>query len=187
MPANSYSPHVPVAREQIPLFEKRCQPILLSPILRRFLKDIEPLGHGLSWTSLEFLVKELLHLSFLLGIFHAFSVTSAVAPATIPSRVSLFSLVELRIVSCSMVSACLRAELSHVIAIELRERSPRQASQFQDKARHLNSASVGACRRPTLGLGPRSVSPHSCSLAVCAGSATSCRSLLDLAVSKRLL
>ena len=100
----------------------------------------------------------------------------------------MFSPVERRIVSSSMVSAYFRAEPVNVVAIELRERIPRHASQFQDKARPLaSSASIGAYRRPTLGLGTMSVSPHLCSLVVCAGSATSCRSLLESAVSKRLL
>ena len=45
--------------------------------------------------------------------------------------------------------------LSDGIAVELRERSLRQASPFRDTARHLaDSASIGACRRPTLGLDP---------------------------------
>ena len=42
--------------------------------------------------------------------------------------------------------------LSNRIGIELRETSPRQVFPIQDKTRHLaHTASVGACRRPTLG------------------------------------
>ena len=78
--------------------------------------------------------------------------------------------------------------LANGILIELRERSPRQASPFQDEARHLgDGTSTGAYRRPTLGLGPMGVSPHSCLLVVRAGPATRCCSLLDSAVTKRLL
>ena len=126
----------------------------------------------------------------------------------VPASVELVTTTLLRLCPSRVRGSCIASEHSPVasfgparwsqrtfllslldgIAIELRERSPRQASQFQDKARHLaSSASIGAYRRPTVGLGPMSVSPHSCSLVVCAGSATSCRSLLDLAVSKRLL
>ena len=110
-------------------------------------------------------------------------------PVTMPSRVSLSAPVESRIVSSSMVyQRTSDLSLSNVIAVELRERSPRQASQFRDKARHFaSSASIGAHRRPTRGTRSMIVSPHSCMLVVCAGSATSCRSLLDSAVSRRLL
>ena len=108
-------------------------------------------------------------------------------PATIPHERPCFHSLSVELYPVRWSQRAFEVSLSSVIAIELRERRPRQACHFQDKARHLaNSASIGACRRPTLGLGPMSVSPHSCSLAVCAGSATSCRSLLDSAVSKRL-
>ena len=40
-------------------------------VQHRLLKDVDPFGHGLSWTSLGSLVKELLHLSVLRDIFHA--------------------------------------------------------------------------------------------------------------------
>ena len=74
------------------------------------------------------------------------------------------------------------------IAIELREGSLRQASLSQDKARrHGDSASIGACRRPTLGRDPMNVFLHSCCCADCAGAATSCCTLLDAAVTMRLL
>ena len=75
--------------------------------------------------------------------------------------------------------------------------------------RHADSASIGARRRPRLGCDPMSVCPHSCCCAVCAGaatscctdcagaatgccadcagSATSCCTLVDAAVTKRLL
>ena len=51
-------------------------------------------------------------------------------PATIPSLVSLFSPVERRTLSSSMVSAYFRAEPAG-------RESPRQASLFRDEARHL--------------------------------------------------
>ena len=55
--------------------------------------------------------------------------------------------------------------LSDGIAIELRERLPRQDSPLRDKAQHLaDNAFIGACHRPTLGLGPISVCLHSCLL-----------------------
>ena len=51
------------------------------------------------------------------------------------------------------------------MAFDLRERSLRQASPFRDTTRHLaDSASIGACRRPTLGLDPMCACLHSCSL-----------------------
>ena len=78
--------------------------------------------------------------------------------------------------------------LSNGMVIELRDRSQRQAFPFQVKARHFAyGASIGACRRPMQGLGPMSGFPHSCLLAVYAGVASSCCSLLDAAVTKRLL
>ena len=55
--------------------------------------------------------------------------------------------------------------LSDGIAVELRERSLRQASPNRDRARrHASSASTGACRRPRLGLDTICACLQSCSL-----------------------
>ena len=65
MAANSYSPSAaPNTRScrssQTALFEKMPAQLLSSTFSQhRFHKDIDPFSHGLSWTSLEFLVKEL--------------------------------------------------------------------------------------------------------------------------------
>ena len=83
-------------------------------------------------------------------------------------------------------SAYFRAEPVKRDRIELRQSSPREASLFQDKARHVVvGASIGVCRRPTGTLSHECVSSLMFA-AICAGSATSCRSLLDSVVSKRL-
>ena len=92
-------------------------------------------------------------------------------PATMPSRVSLSAPFERQIVSSSMaLERMSELGLANGMAIELRERSPRQASPFQDEARHLgDGTSTGAYRRPTLGLGPMGVLlTHVCLLSVLA-------------------
>ena len=123
MAGNSFrcSQHMFLSLEdQIALFEKvsahtlelNVQPFGFH-VKHRSLND--PFSHGLSWTSLEFLVKELLHLSF---FFVASPMPMALScdfsryftPATMLSRVSLSAPVERRTVPSSVVSAYFRAE-----------------------------------------------------------------------------
>ena len=118
------------------------------------LEDIDQFGHGLSWTSWEFLVERLLVLSFLRGFLHTHGsrVTSADISHLRPFHHECLCFHPLIVEVCPARWSQRISDLnpSNGIAIELRERNPRQASPFREKARHLaESASIGACHRPT--------------------------------------
>ena len=117
---------------------------------------------------MEFLVKELLGLPLLRGVLLCPWLSRAIFACISHLRSFLHEYLCLYPLSDEFGQARWSQRisvlsLSNGIAIELRERSLRQASPFRDKARHLaDSASIGACHRPTLGLGPMSGFLRSC-------------------------
>ena len=153
-------------------------------VYHRFLKDVDPFGHGLCWTPLEFLTKALLHWSLLRGLFLPGSLELRSFPH---ECLCLYPLSD-EFDQARWSQRTFLLSLSDGSAVELREKSLRQASPFRDEGRrHASSASIGACRRPTLGLDNIDVCVFThvrCADGV--GSATSCCTLLDAAVAKRL-
>ena len=151
MAAKSYSsspaPNTRSCRSKVKLlFSKRCQSRLLSSTFcpsalmssTALSETLTHSGHGLSWASLELLVKELLDLPLLCGIFHlhgslersqqmfhtcSHSLTSAFVCTRRASN----------LVQLDDLSVLLSLSQSSGIAIELRERSRRQAFLSQIK------------------------------------------------------
>ena len=81
-------------------------------VQHRFRKDVDPLGHELTWMSLESLVNKSCHFFAASSISMALSceLSKCFTPAIIPSRVSLSSPVERQIWLTSKVSAYFWAE-----------------------------------------------------------------------------
>ena len=118
---------------QIALFPKRCQSMLLSStfkpfglhVYHRFLKDVDPFGHGLTWTPLEFLTKALLHWSLLRGLFHA---NGSLELRSFPHECLCLYPLSDEFDWARWSQRTFLLSLSDGTAVELREKSLRQAS-----------------------------------------------------------
>ena len=146
------------------------KPLVLH-VYHRFLKDVDQFGHGLTWTPLEFLTKAILHWSLPRGLFHAHG---SLELRSFPHECLCLYPLSDEFDWARWSQGIFLLSLSDGTAVELREKSLRQASPFRDEV------------VPRWHSIPCVLVFTHVRCADCAGAATSCCTLPDAAVTIRV-